>query len=420
MLNWLKYGQLGQTKVKKDSTMEAADNSVDQLNNQKSKGKRGSYTLVDGVTQAKVAKYASMHGNQSAVRHFASDGLPLSESTVRSWKEKYKKMSLDGPVDELPHKLSGRPLVLGDLDDLVQQYIQNLREVGGVVTRHITLAAALGIVKHKNPSLLKENGGHLDLGRGWSQSLLKRMGYSKRKATRAAKKVPPNFEQIKTEFLLRIETVVRDNKIPPDLIFNWDQTGMRYVPVSDWTLEKTGAKQVSVTGLNDKREITLLLCGTITGYLMAPQVIYAGQTTKCHPNIAFPRHWDIWHTESHWSNETSMLRYIDKVIIPYVQRKRQTPEQISLAIFDVFRAHTCQSVIKKLKDNGIYVVFVPPNCTGELQPLDLSVNDYIKRRMHDQFNDFYSNEVAKQLSAKTLEEIKVKSLLFIVWYDDPL
>ena len=47
-------------------------------------------------------------------------------------------------------------------------------------------------------------------------------------------------------------------------------------------------------------------------------------------------------------------------------------DQTALAIFDVFAAHQCGSVLEKLQSNNIYQVFVPAGCTGELQPLDVT------------------------------------------------
>jgi hypothetical protein len=43
-------------------------------------------------------------------------------------------------------------------------------------------------------------------------------------------------------------------KILPELVINWDQTGINIVPVSQWTIEVEGAKRVEITGIDDKRD----------------------------------------------------------------------------------------------------------------------------------------------------------------------
>jgi hypothetical protein len=230
-----------------------------------------------------------------------------------------------------------------DDESLIRDYLLKLRKAGGTVNTSILIAAATGILTHRNPTILKANGGHVELGRAWARSLMKRMGLVKRKGTQAARKLPSNFDEIKQDFLDRITSRVRDDNIPNDLIFNWDQTGVKIVPASEWTMEVVGSKQVSVTGLDDKREITVLLCVTLSGILLPPQVLYKGKTHSCHPNINFPKDWDVYHSANHWSNETTMLHYLEQVIIPYVHATRKRlhlpSTQRALAIFDVFAAH---------------------------------------------------------------------------------
>jgi hypothetical protein len=83
-----------------------------------------------------------------------------------------------------------------------------------------------------------------------------------------------------------------------------------------------GSHQVEVVGLEDKREITVLLAISGDGEILPPQVLYAGTTARCHPAVNFPDEWDVWHTANHWSNEGRMIRFIDEIIIPYVTQKR--------------------------------------------------------------------------------------------------
>lgn len=147
-------------------------------------------------------------------------------------------------------------------------------------------------------------------------------------------------------------------------------------------------------GKEDKREITPLLAVTASDTLLPPQLIYQGRNDSCHQQISFPADWNISHSDSHWSTETIMLEYIDKVIVPYVVKKRNELELAgdhpALAIFDVFAAHHCSSVLAKLQCNNIYQVFVPAGCTGELQPLDVGLNQDFKNLMNNSFARWYA------------------------------
>ncbi len=146
--------------------------------------------------------------------------------------------------------------------------------------------------------------------------------------------------------------------------------------------------------------------------LLPPQVIYQGKTHGCHAKVTFPSSWHITQSESHWSTEQTMLEYLDKIVIPYVSATRTKldlgDDHPALAIFDVFAAHRCTSVLKKLSDNHIHVIFVPASCTGELQPLDVSVNDHFKTLMKNALSSWYSTEVQRVMdSGVTVDKIKV-------------
>ena len=70
------------------------------------------------------------------------------------------------PVESLPTKQRGRPLLVGiELDKAIQDYIQSLRVIGGVVNTAITVAAAQGIISARCPGKLQCEGGDICIGK---------------------------------------------------------------------------------------------------------------------------------------------------------------------------------------------------------------------------------------------------------------
>ena len=80
----------------------------------------------------------------------------------------------------------------------------------------------------------------------------------------------------------------------------------------------------------------------------------------------------------------------------------------AVCIFDNLKAQHTNGILQFLEDNYIDSVFVPANCMGELQPLDLSVNKSVKDFRRAQFQDGYAAEVLKSYEDSGTEIKPVK------------
>ena len=328
-----------------------------------SSSSRGRYEVFSSDEKAKIGKRAAEYGVLASIRHFSKiyPDRVLKESTVRGWKNKYKnellklqKSNEEVVVRELVDRKRGRPLLLGnELDVQVQAYVNALRLNGGIVNTAIVIATGEGIVKDHDSNLLCENGGHIKLTKDRAKYLLQRMNFVKRCNTSTIKVSVENFDQLKAQFLFDIKSIVEMEEIPPYLIINWDQTAIKYVPVSSWTMASEGSKRVQVIGADDKRQITAVFGATLSGEFMCPQLIYKGTTTKCLPSVCFPRDWHVIFTENHWSNENSMEDYLDKILLPYIDKKRSDNKldktHPALVFYDTFRGQCTQKIFKNLK-----------------------------------------------------------------------
>jgi hypothetical protein len=291
---------------------------------------------------------------------------------------------------------------------MVQKYLKKVREGGGTVTARVAVAAARAIIMTQDKYKLVEFGGHISLNETctWAYSLFRRMKFVKRKATTAKSKLSvQDFEKKKEEFLDNLVATVDMEEIPPELVLNWDQTGIKLVPVSAHTMDKQGSARVEVAGAKDKRLITALFCGSLTGDFLPVQVIYHGKTKRCHPKYKFPSDWHITHSPKHWSNETTMIGYIDEVVLPYVNNQRALlgEEKPAVVIMDNFKGQITNSVQALLEENNIHICLLPPNTTDRLQPLDVSVNKPAKDFLRRKFEEWFTEEIMKQLEGKDLD-----------------
>lgn len=163
----------------------------------------------------------------------------------------------------------GRPLLLGEeIDSLLCIYLKALRRAGTTINGRIAVAALEGIIQIKNPNLLKSNGGPIDCEyeqcKPFLKSLWNRLDwvcfvlyfvfYNKhfclkkvqRKATNSRKVIPDDFNERKKIYITRINMLQEELKVPDELIINWDQTALNYVPTGNYTMHPRGDHQVQI------------------------------------------------------------------------------------------------------------------------------------------------------------------------------
>ena len=299
-----------------------------------------------------------------------------------------------------------------ELDGLVQQYILAASNRRNVISRNIAVSAAK-VIMERYPRPIGSVGIESS---HWAQSVFRRMGFRRRQATTSTLEIPEGaLKEITMLFHHDIVTKVAKFNIPDSLIINLDQTPTKYVT----TLAKKNSKTVTIKGSTDKRTITATFAISIRGDFLPMQLIYGGKTKKCLPLFKFPEKFSLNYSETHYSNEKEACKFIEEILKPYIkqviERDNLPIDQTALVIMDVFKGQVTPMVLDLYKESNIVVVLVPANMTNHLQPLDLTVNGYVKRFMREKFNSWYSSQLRWQLDeGKHLQDIDVPLRLSIL------
>ena len=90
----------------------------------------------------------------------------------------------------------------------------------------VILAAAEGIIKSRDHTLLVEHGGHIRLTKSWAVSLMQRMSFVKRHGSTKAKinLSVKEFTCMKQKYLNQIVKLALKKKAPPQLVIKPEST----------------------------------------------------------------------------------------------------------------------------------------------------------------------------------------------------
>lgn len=96
------------------------------------------------------------------------------------------------------------------------------------------------------------------------------------------------------------------------LRFVWD--GSQWLP--SWTVEKEGSKTVEVVAVDDKRQITAVFAGSLTGDYLPLRLMYNGTMQQCLPTVHFLPKWHIACSQNHWPDQSTTRAYIENTLLP--------------------------------------------------------------------------------------------------------
>ena len=142
---------------------------------------RGTYAKWKDEDWFEKRDYARVNGNSAALRKYKLKFPRLKESTIRSFKTRVIKEIKDASKEqqEVPQSLKqyskprGCPLLLGELDEMVQSYIKAVSSRDALVNLSLAIAAGKALIQKYSNAVRNID---IDLSK-WTKSLFKRMGY---------------------------------------------------------------------------------------------------------------------------------------------------------------------------------------------------------------------------------------------------
>jgi hypothetical protein len=157
--------------------------------------------------------------------------------------------------------------------------------------------------------------------------------------------------------------------IPPENLFNYDETNLRDDPGSRKCIFKKGVKYCERVMNHSKQAISLMLCGSAAGELLPPMVVYRATnlyTSWCERG---PAGTVYSCTKSGWFDQFEFQKWFFELVLPKLKRRVGR----KMLIGDNLSSHISPAVIDACQKNDIAFVCLPPNATDKMQPLDVAV-----------------------------------------------
>ncbi|KAF8600579.1 hypothetical protein BDV93DRAFT_447224 [Ceratobasidium sp. AG-I] len=240
------------------------------------------------------------------------------------------------------------------------------------------------------------------------------MGWSRRKATRAAQKLPLDLKNILFRSFLRLACAIRDDDIPACCIVNADQTQVVYNMGSDVSWAPTGERQVSIVGVEEKRALTLLQAISMSGDVLPFQAIYVGKSSRSLPTATAPSldtaqslgfRLEFSGTKAYWSTLDTMCSFVTNILVPYFRQQIMLHDlpstQRCVFQLDCWSVHRSKEFLTWMSATYPWILlhFIPGSCTGVFQACDTGTQRVVKLAMRRASHEDIVNETSEALKA---------------------
>ena len=291
-----------------------------------------------------------------------------------------------------------------------------MRERGSPISILTARATIVSTILHMKPEIFEvkfKDGSHFRASDNFVRKFLRCvMSWSLRQGTKAAQKLPNDWEDKCERSFFRKAYVIKEHDIPIELHINSDQTQVVYAPGNRMTWSPIGAKQVAIVGVDEKRAFTLMVSVAADGTLLPFQAIYMGSTKASLPNPAATNYSDLQQagfkleasgTKTYWSNQMTMKSFVNTALVPHLDKKKMElnlpPSQKSLWQIDMWSVHRSDEFRGWMRKNhpNIILDFVPGGCTGVHQPCDVGIQRPLKLSMRKSYHEDIVNEFLSEL-----------------------
>ncbi|GBN68230.1 Jerky -like [Araneus ventricosus] len=213
-------------------------------------------------------------------------------------------------------------------------------------------------------------------------------------------------------FIAELQDLIAKEKLTADQIYNCDVTGLYWRAL----LTKSLASEKETVAPSWKRvkdRATILGCANASGsHRVKMTLVDKSKKPRCFKNVnktALPVHY--MHQESAWMNCNLCLEWFHDCSVPEVKKNlNKLKLKKAILLMDNAPAHPD---VETLKSESITCIFMAPNTTAILQPMDQGLIESMKRRYRKPFLSkllFEGDDDDKEIVCSSVQFLKALTL----------
>nr|XP_020660653.1 tigger transposable element-derived protein 1-like [Pogona vitticeps] len=292
-----------------------------------------------------------------------------NESSIRGIVKQEKEIRATLAVAPETAKVMAtvRDKCLVKVEKALNLWLEDMNRNGVTVDNNVLCRKALTLYEDFSKGSPETNDSKPFIAsRGWLHRFRNRFGLRSVKLTEEA--APAEDDAVAT-FPEELKELIEEKGYHPKQVFSCNETGLFWKKMPERTYIQKCAKQAPGCQLWKDR-LTLILCGNTAGHMIKPGVVYRAKNPralkdkdKSYLPVFWQHHRHAWLTDSlfiEWFRQCFILEakeYFEQEGLPFK----------ALLIVNSAPGHP-ESVC--CEDGNVDVVFLPPQTTSLLQPLD--------------------------------------------------
>lgn len=219
-----------------------------------------------------------------------------------------------------------------------------------------------------------------------------------------------------TDFKTKFNKIVETEKLSPEQVYNMDETGLNFKLLPETTFLSSHEKSASGFKKNKER-VTVAVCSNAAGTHKIPLFVIGKSAKPRALKNVNPSSLPVYYRsqKSAWMNADLFKEWFDLEFVPKVKDHLRSINLPIKAILLLDNAPTHpQNIICQSAD--IKIIFLPPNVTSLVQPMDQGVIESLKRRYRRKFVSeiLQRSENRDKGLIDVVKEITIKDVIYML------